>query len=85
MNYMKQIANILGVEMGETFEITTAGATKSDGCFELTENGIKRWTFPSYNKNIAREDDDMLARLLIKVAARNPGVLTTWMNCRLPR
>lgn len=64
MNYMKQIANILGVEMGETFEITTAGATKSDGCFELTENGIKRWTFPSYNKNIAREDDDMLARLL---------------------
>ena len=64
MNHMKQIANILGVEMGEAFEITTAGMAKSDGCFELTENGIKRWVFPSYNKNIAREDDEMLAQLL---------------------
>lgn len=28
---------------------------------------------------------DVSGAELIKVAARNPVVLTTWMNCRLPR
>ena len=35
--------------------------------------------------NIRGYVDEHGTAMLIKVAARNPWVLTTWMNCRLPR
>ena len=41
MNYWKQFAEILGLELGQEFELTNADGKRKDGyTYKITKNGI---------------------------------------------
>lgn len=57
MNYMKQIAEILGVEMGEEFKIRFESGIVPDDLYMLTDNAI-------YMPNVTFSSENLLWRLL---------------------
>lgn len=65
MNYMKQIAEMLGVEMGERFRVRpTERCNPGDDTYMIDENGVKRLQKRMNDTEFGYRDDETLNRLL---------------------
>lgn len=66
MKYAKQIAEMLGVEVGENFEIlyeTVDHEVKSEGIYYFTEEGLRHQYFDSCTDNINADSYEVMMLL----------------------
>lgn len=63
-NYMQQIADILGVELGEVFYVRWKGESNSKQKFALSDDGLYQIAYAGLEEEFGVKSDKVLIRIL---------------------